>query len=59
MVESKPKVRRAHFDEAEISEYDKQRGQCMKIDDPKTPWEDYDEEQQPHDASADVEMSNE
>jgi hypothetical protein len=28
----------------------------MKIDDPKTPWEDYDEE---HDASADVEMSHE
>lgn len=55
MVEQKPQ-RRAHFNEEEISEYDKQRGQCMKIDDPKTPWEHYDEE---HDASADVEMSHE
>lgn len=47
------KVRKAHFDEEELSEYDKTRGQCMKIDDPKTPWED-DEDQ-----SADIEMTNE
>ena len=29
-----------HFDEHEIAEYDKQRGQTMKIDDPKTPYND-------------------
>ena len=29
-----------HFNEQEIAEYDKQRGQCMKIDDPKTPYND-------------------
>ena len=34
--------RRAHFDEDELNEYDKQRGKCMKIDDPKTPFEDED-----------------
>ena len=28
----------AHFDEAEIAAYDATRGQCMKIDDPKTPF---------------------
>lgn len=27
-----------HFDEVEIAEYDKTRGQCQKIDDPKTPY---------------------
>ena len=27
-----------HFDEHEIAEYDKTRGQTMKIDDPKTPF---------------------
>ena len=32
--------RRAHFDEDELNEYDKLRGRCVKIDDPKTPWED-------------------
>ena len=30
--------RRAHFDEDELNEYDKTRGRCMKIDDPKTPY---------------------
>lgn len=35
-----------HFDEAEIAAYDAQRGQCMPINDPKTPFheEDSDEE---------------
>ena len=28
----------AHFDEAEIAAHDATRGQCMKIDDPKTPF---------------------
>ena len=36
--------RRAHFDEDELNEYDKQRGKCMKIDDPKTPFHDDSEE---------------
>ena len=35
----------AHFNEVEIAEYDKQRGQCMKIDDPKTPYHDEDLEE--------------
>ena len=39
-----------HFDEVEIAEYDKTRGQCMKIDDPKTPY---------HDSSDDEEMTKE
>ena len=39
-----------HFDEIEIAEYDKTRGQCMKIDDPKTPYHEY---------SDDDEMTNE
>lgn len=53
MVESNDKpVRRAHFDEQELTEYDKTRGQKMVIDDPKTPWED-------EDPSADIEMTNE
>ena len=39
-----------HFDEVEIAEYDKTRGQCMKIDDPKTPY---------HDSSEDEEMTKE
>ena len=42
MVEPTQKQRRAHFNEEEITEYDKLRGQCMKIDDPKTPFEDED-----------------
>ena len=40
---NKPRDQRhAHFDEDELNEYDKQRGKCMKIDDPKTPFEDED-----------------
>lgn len=38
MVDSTKDQRRAHFDEFELTEYDKTRGQCMKIDDPKTPY---------------------
>jgi len=53
MVEPSQKpARRAHFDEQEITEYDKTRGQKMVIDDPKTPWED-------DEPSADIEMTNE
>ena len=33
-----------HFDEQELFEYDKTRGQCMKIDDPKTPYHEYSDE---------------
>ena len=49
MVETKEK-RRAHFDDTELNEYDKTRGQKMKIDDPKTPY---------HDDVDDEEMTNE
>ena len=35
---------RVTFDEYELAEYDKTRGQCMKIDDPKTPYEEEQEE---------------
>jgi len=38
MVESKSPQKHAHFDDAELEEYDKTRGQKMKITDPKTPY---------------------
>ena len=49
MVESintKPKTSRAsvHFDEQEIEEYNKHRGQHQKIDDPKTPFQEFDDQ---------------
>lgn len=52
MVEPKASNKHAHFDESELNEYDKQRGQKVKIDEPKTPWED-------EDPSIDIEMTNE
>ena len=41
-----PARKHAHFDEEEIAAYDLTRGQCMPIDDPKTPFaeEESDEE---------------
>ena len=33
------------FDELEIAEYDKTRGQCQKIDDPKTPYHEYEDDE--------------
>ena len=33
-----------HFDEVEIAEYDKTRGQHVKITDPKTPYAEFNEE---------------
>ena len=39
------KDRHAHFDEHELAEYDKTRGQTMKIDDPKTPFNDDSQEE--------------
>ena len=49
MVESintQPKTSRAsvHFDEQEIEEYNKHRGQHQKIDDPKTPFQEFDDQ---------------
>ena len=44
---------RVHFDEHEIAEYDKQRGQCMKIDDPKTPVHEEDEDSDSQQAQKD------
>ena len=54
MVEPTAQTRRAHFDEDELNEYDKTRGQKIKIDEPKTPYHDDDP-----DESADHEMTNE
>ena len=33
------------FDEQEIAAYDKTRGQCQKIDDPKTPYHEYEDDE--------------
>ena len=38
------KKKKVTFNEKEIEEYDKQRGQKMKIDEPKTPFEFEDDE---------------
>ena len=42
--------RRVKFDEEEIAAYDLTRGQCMPINDPKTPF---------HEENSDEEMTNE
>jgi hypothetical protein len=44
MVESKSPAKHAHFDDAELDEYDKTRGKKMKITDPKTPYHEDEEE---------------
>ena len=46
MVEQSKEQARAsvHFDEDELKEYDKHRGKHIKITDPKTPYEDFNEE---------------
>ena len=41
---TKKKIDHIRFDEESITEYDKLRGQKMKIDEPKTPYEYSDEE---------------
>jgi len=48
--ETEEPKRGVQFDEAEIAAYDAQRGQCMPINDPKTPF---------HEQESDEEMNNE
>jgi hypothetical protein len=45
MVESKSPSKHAHFDEFELEQYDKTRGQHQKIPDPKTPYIDEEPEE--------------
>jgi len=54
MVEPSKSLKRAHFNEDELNDYDKTRGQKQKIDEPKTPYADDDPDQ-----LADHEMTNE
>ena len=54
MVEPTKSSRRAHFNEDEINDYDKTRGQKQKIDEPKTPFADDEPEE-----LEDHEMTNE
>lgn len=54
MVESKSPAKHAHFCDAELDEYDKSRGQKMKITDPKTPYHEDEEEPYLNEASSDV-----
>lgn len=54
MVEPSNSLKRAHFNEDELNDYDKTRGQKQKIDEPKTPYADEDPDQ-----LADHEMTNE
>ena len=44
-TEASQKAQGVHFDEQELFEYDKTRGQCQKIDDPKTPYHEEDDEE--------------
>ena len=48
--EAQQPVRHVQFDEEEIAAYDAQRGQCMQINDPKTPF---------HEENSDDEMNAE
>ena len=54
MVEPTTQVKHAHFNEDELNDYDKTRGQKTKIEEPKTPYHDEDP-----DGSIDHEMTNE
>jgi hypothetical protein len=51
MVESKSPAKHAHFNDSELDEYDKSRGQKMKITDPKTPYHEDEEEAASNEAS--------
>jgi hypothetical protein len=53
MVEPTTQIKHAHFNEDELNDYDKTRGQKTKIDEPKTPYHDEDP-----DGSVDHEMTN-
>jgi|LauGreDrversion4_2_1035121.scaffolds.fasta_scaffold427832_1 hypothetical protein len=54
MVEQSKSSKHAHFNEDELNDYDKTRGQKQKIDEPKTPYNDEEPEE-----LADHEMTNE
>lgn len=54
MVEPSKSSKHAHFNEDELNDYDKTRGQKQKIDEPKTPYNDEEPEE-----LADHEMTNE
>ncbi len=54
MVEPSKSLKHAHFNEDELTDYDKTRGQKQKIDEPKTPYNDEEPEE-----LADHEMTNE